>query len=268
MASDPPTAPPALDYATRPPAGRRALRRALRLWPAWLLLIATGLGIAYGPRAWERYQLLRLQEACMTAELPADRPVLGPDRPPTRPGLAGATPRVTTVKDPRWAALEAWLPLGQPLATRMPTAFLHERLTPSGHRRLVCVEALSGGGEPFTANRYFAVAFSITVIDPAGPLRDARATLGPYAVCFVQVPEGLLPIDTSHEPATVWPGRPDAADPTRFSIPVSWVGVTGRVDFRLEDDESVTLRIADPAAFLDAATAAATAALSAQAPAR
>src|SRR4051812_31673275 len=108
--------PPALDYAPAPGARRRLARRVLRWWPAWLLLVAVGLGIAYGPRAWRRYQLLKLQEACLTAELPQDRPV-EEDDPAAAAALMAARPGEYVLRsdgcavrvDPRWAALAAEL---------------------------------------------------------------------------------------------------------------------------------------------------------------
>ncbi|MEZ0266713.1 MAG: hypothetical protein ACAI43_18450, partial [Phycisphaerae bacterium] len=151
-AGDRPAAAPPLGYAPKPSAGRRALRRGLRLWPVWVPLLLVGLGVAYGPGAWRHYRLMRLQAACMTAELPADRPVYVQDydeasaliaeRPAEyRRDPMGQAERV----DPRWAALAAAAGVAAwtvPPPYSAATAYCHERHTPDGRARLVVVEGV------------------------------------------------------------------------------------------------------------------------------
>lgn len=88
-----------------------------------LLLIVVGLGIAYGPGVWRRWQVLRLQEACMTAEMPADRRVSERDSAAAGaliavwPGKYQLAPAGRVVRVAfRWVALagELGLPAGRP----------------------------------------------------------------------------------------------------------------------------------------------------------
>src|SRR5687767_516862 len=104
---------PALDYASPPTARRRWKRRRRRAWPVGLLLVVVGLGIAYGPGVWRQWHVLRLQEACMTAVLPADRPVYEDGKVAVR-ALVAAWPGEYQLNrweggavrvDSRWAAL-------------------------------------------------------------------------------------------------------------------------------------------------------------------
>jgi len=246
---------PALDYAAPPSARRRWMRRLRRGWPVGLLLIVAGLGIAYGPGVWRRWQVLRLQAACLTAEMPTDRPVLEAD-PVAAQSLVAAWPGEYQLDrwgqavraDPRWAALAGALgvppwPYVAPGST-LATLFCHERHTPDGRRRVVVVEGW----------------VNVTVIDPAAwpvgdgprvvwrelalgqsaandPVRDATRGL-----------QGPLP----HHSA----GVPDPADPARFTAPFVWNGVPGTWEYRLGNDDRVMMRLLDPAGFIVRANAA------------
>src|SRR5690348_11241488 len=125
-----PAAAAALDYAPSPPARRGVLRRGLRAWPGWLLFGLVGLGVAYGPRAWRRYELLRSQGACLTATLPADRPVNERDPEAARallatyPGEYRGPAWLAARVDPRWAAFAPHLNLRPlpPVLTVVPLA--------------------------------------------------------------------------------------------------------------------------------------------------
>ncbi len=229
---------PALDYASPPSARRRWMRRLRRAWPVGLLLIIAGLGIAYGPGVWRRWQVIKLQEACMTAELPVweEDPTAARALVAAWPGEYQLTRSGWAVRaDPQWAALAATLDvpawpnvtLGYPL----DTLFCHERRTPDGRRRLVVVE----GG------------LHCTVIDPAAwPVGD-----GPRVVWREQVEwdaaggAGIFMMG----PSRIGAGVSDPADPTRFTAPFVWYGVPGTWEYRLGNDDRVTMRLLDPDGF-------------------
>ncbi len=129
-----------LDYAPAPSARHRWMRRIQRWGLALLVLTTIAVSIHYGPVAWKRYQLLQLQEANMTAELPQDRPVWEEDL-AAAAALMAAYPgeyqrddfgRAMRI-DGRWSKFIPELKMR--LMSKDATTFLHERFTPSGQRR-------------------------------------------------------------------------------------------------------------------------------------
>ena len=248
-----PASPPALDYAPYPTARRRWMRRLRRVWPVALLLIVASLSIAYGPGVWRRWQVIKLQEACMTAELPTDRPMWEWE-PVAAKALVAARPGEYELNsdgfavrtDSRWAALasvlgvRAWVDV--PSGSARVTLFCHERHTPDGRRRLVTVEGW----------RY------CTVIDPVawsggdGPRVVWQEKLG-YAPAITDA------IDASgglSGPSRFMAGVPDPVDPTRFSALFVTRGVPATFEYRLGNDDRVTMRLLDPEGFIARATAA------------
>ncbi|HYE19342.1 MAG TPA: hypothetical protein VEA69_12910 [Tepidisphaeraceae bacterium] len=237
MASDSPASPPALDYAAGPPARRRLLRRAARLWPAWLLLLLVGLGIAYGPWAWTRYRVHRLQEACMTAALPRDRPVCETD-PAAARALVAARPGGYRLDrsgwairpDPRWAALATELGVPAPAsATTAATVFVGERFTPSGARRLVVIQHDGGAA----------------VIEPGGWTRPPRVAWRGVVRAWEDDPAQWAAL----EPKTTFAGTADPADGSRWTVGFTLRGVPGTWEYRLYDDGRISKYLVDPTAF-------------------
>ncbi|HYE17993.1 MAG TPA: hypothetical protein VEA69_06095 [Tepidisphaeraceae bacterium] len=230
-----------LDYA--PTSRRRGLRLALRLWPVWLLGVVAGVGVAYGPGAWRHCKLMRLQAACMTAQMPQDRPAEETDPAAAsallaawpaeyRTGMNGSAARV----DPRWAALSA--ELGMPPWPSGPapssTAFCHERHTPDGRRRLLVVEGFG----------------AVTVIEPgrwAGA--DPRVLWRAHADGWGTAYAACHPAFGETGPTRVMGGSPDPADPSRLTVRFIMSGVSGTFEFRLTDQNAVAIRLLDPGGF-------------------
>jgi len=247
--SDPPT--PALDYAPVPSATSRRARRLLRLWPMWLVLIVAGLGIAYGPWIWRHYRLTRLQEVCMSLEMPTDRPVCEIDPAAattliaTRPGeyqrdRFGGAVRL----DPQWAALaaEMAIPTSPSQAPGAPAAtmFCHERFTPNGQRRLIVFDT-------------FGI---VTIIDPAkwlgpNPRVISRAGIEPDAPSS----QALRATQRLVGPNFYGAGIPDPSDRSRWTAPFVYNGVPGTWEYQLANDDTVTMRLVDPAGFIQRANA-------------
>ncbi len=236
-------APISLAYEPRRKAvWRRWRRRAKRLVLAGIL---AGMGLAgwkYLPQAWEHWQILRAQDRCMVAELP-DRAVYDSDPDRAKALLArwpgeyqsmgsSAAGRV----DPRWKDLAGRLGLAAP-AGNSATVFLHERMTPSGKRRLVVVEKAGLG---------------VTVIEPAGSWNAANAnqseitkTSGPGFTKLNPLfniwdpTRGML--DAS--PVRISPGVCDSSDPTRFHFSISIAGVEDQLDGQLQNDGTVYFEV-------------------------
>lgn len=237
-----------LDYAPPVSGRRRAWRRVWRAWPVWLLLLQVGLSIAYGPAAWRRWRLLRLQAACLTAELPRDRPVYENDTAAAaallaaRPGEYRRDQGSALRTDPRWAALAAEIGTATgtvPGVPGRPTAFCHERRTPDGRRRLVVVEHW----------------MEVLVIEPAGAFGGPPTVLAHqrYWRMF-----GTLSSYTEGLPPSirVGAGLPDPADASRFTMPFVFYGIAGTYEGRLGDDDRVTIRLLDEPGFAARAKAA------------
>src|SRR3954453_23613510 len=139
-------APATLDYA--PPLKSGRWRRRLVRWSLALLgLVAVGIIIAKREWILARWQLHRLEHACMTAELPTERPVCeqggGPDGAAEmlareHPGeyVYKSRPDIAARAGPRWTALSSRFRITGTYWNDA-TVFLHERRTPSGRRRLV-----------------------------------------------------------------------------------------------------------------------------------
>ncbi len=108
-----------------------------------------------------------------------------------------------------------------------PTIFLHERFTPSGGRRLVVMENLSQVyiielSEAFHDVRRWMRNGTRMDQSTINALADARPLLD------------LFQIDA---------GQSDPADPSRFTVPFKIREVTGVLEYRLTDDDLVTVRL-------------------------
>lgn len=141
--------------------------------------------------------------------------------------------------DRRWVALagELGLPAGRSPSSGVPlgTVFCHERQTPDGRRRLVVLEGRR-----------------CTVIEPGvWPVGESTR---------VARREGLYPNEKSDRalatvfgltgPSHMSAGVPDPADPTRFTVPFVNFGISGTFEYRLGNDDRVTVRLLDPESFL------------------
>jgi len=233
--------PPSLNYAPRPSTPRRWLRRLRRYWLLEFLAVLGALCIVYGPRAVRHWQLLRLQEACLTAHLSgADVPVveLNPNCAQVflesqRSGYISenGSRGVRRPVDSRWLAFTTELngcKVAKALWAPNGTLFLHERRTPSGRRRLVVVQTDD---------------FHVTVIEPAGMVSD----IGAVNESHLSKPFNASAFSFDHLynfqgmwSTSISAGVLHASDPSRFSFRVTALGVEGWIDCQLQDDSTVT----------------------------
>jgi hypothetical protein len=246
-----PALPPALEYAPAPSAGRRIARRVTR----GLLLLAVLAGAAaayrYGPAAWGHARLLYHQRQCLRYEAPPEAVVLD-DTGGSADGGAGALAlvklflggaRPTTAPTPGGPAcldpLVALLPAnavaaaGGPGVVAGPVAFMHERVSGNGTRRLVivspdCVHLIG----------------PVTTVEPAGVFRASGKVKGDVVSARTRVV-----ISSKMPHVRVFAGRPHPSDRARFTIPFEEDGRPDVVDGVLNDDGTVTLtRRSDPPA--------------------
>ena len=107
---------------------------------------------------------------------------------------------------------------------RHDVAFMHERISPGGHRRLIILSAdATGGGRIF--------GFWRTVLEPVS-LFSARHHN------FMAVMPEMFESDGDFR---VFAGQPDPHDPSYFTIPFELAGQPGTIDGRLDDSDRVTL---------------------------
>jgi len=248
-----------LDYALAPTAWQRRVRRFRRWSGITVIFICVGLAIVLLPKRYRRWQLLRMQDASLRADLPRNQRVYESDSAEARAlisrrseyywnGYDGAAR-----PDARWMQLSkqtdpAWACAGAASRTSA-TVFLHERLTPSGRKRLVVVEMLP---------RIHGPMMRVQIIEPATWTAGARLLTaellhmrGEGVFGFVQLADAGISVGSGRQ---MYSGQFDPSDPSRFSIPFCYLGVAGEVDCRLGDDDHVTADIAK--AYLERVTAA------------
>src|SRR3954469_25347336 len=140
-----------LDYAPKPRRRRALLRRLTALLLLLTLLYTTR---RVGPPAWQRIQFYRAQQQCLNHTAPADEVVFDSTAAPRdaatyafhhllSPDSAAPTMLTSPFRPqpPALAALRRYFPAAPPDLLDAP-AFLGERVSPGGPRRLVVVSPL------------------------------------------------------------------------------------------------------------------------------
>jgi hypothetical protein len=247
---------PPLEYAPAPPKRRKLVRRLLVL----LLLIAVVTPLLYHRKPLtQRGHLLYWQRKCLIYTAPADQVVYeedgyNPSPLLNRPGYSGwPVPPAANAGSTRWpipptiATLPApplapyftagGLPPGWVAAPKGATAFLHERTSKTGHRRLVMIMRMPAHSAPF----HYAFGLTPFVSTPAG------ITTGPTyhyprtdAIIRVLSDWRFPPTDGLR----FYAGQPDPGDSSRFTIRYDLSGGSGEVEGRLNDDgQTVSLKI-------------------------
>jgi hypothetical protein len=210
-----------------------------------MVVLAGAVLLFYGPRVARHWELLKLQARCIEVELPADRPTVEWNEYvvrrllATRPNEYSAGSWTSAVRpEPRWQDYSTRLGIGS-FAEPRGTLFIHERCTPSGARRLVVVEGSA------IVSMMRGVLW-VTVVRPAGPLWGARVVVGQAiwepssSPPEVEVFEGGYGTD-----ARYGAGKIDPKDRSRFSVPMTVKGKVICLDFKLADDETVSVGARD-----------------------
>jgi hypothetical protein len=120
-----------------------------------------------------------------------------------------------------------------------PIIFLHERISPAGHRRLVCVRY---GPDPTTFQPEFIAGFDYdaSVATPATLTKPPSFAQRFYGLDSLSELVRTLPL------VRVYAGQPDPADPAHFTIRYQIWGQVDTLDGRLQDDDQVTLKPRHP----------------------
>ena len=206
------TPPPELCYRPAVPWHHRLPVRPL-VWCAAVAAVWLST-FTWGPQAWAKVQMLYWQSRCMSFAAP-------PKTPQSDVGLflagSGSIPH-------EWRRLHELLDGSPP--TSLGTVYLHERVSPSGNRRLVAVDVQRLPGcveEP--------VPFAITrVVLPGGLFARPRE---PVTNDSIYLLEGAVRV--------LW-GSSDSGDESHFTIAYQVEGGADiLIDGWLRDDDTVKL---------------------------
>jgi hypothetical protein len=246
-----------LEYAPAPPRWRRPARRIV----LGLIVLATTVCCwRWGPHAWHQSQLLYWQRQCLNfsastgtvvyEEEPTAATVLlrdpkyslyvlhrepgGPNNHPTTVQSAVVYPRclhaldaLTTSPMIPPASIFNWVGPGAIL-------YLHERISPAGHRRLVCVN-YAPDADNFRSDFMQDCNTDTCVASPATWTRPF--TLVPQ-VYF----DDILTWFPRRPPLVrIFAGQTDPNDPAHFTIRYQMWGQEDVADGRLQDDDQVAI---------------------------
>ncbi len=246
-----------LEYGTAPPPWRKRIVRIL-LALAFIAILA--FAWRFGPFCWHQTKLLYWQRQCMNFTLSPDTVVYEEDPiaaavllhvPNYSPYVLyrgeGSNNHPTIVQAAAlfpscWHTLGTFV--GQPIATHFSFGpggggagaiiFLHERISPSGHRRLVCVH-YAPDTPTFVQSFIEGYNYDTSAGLPATwtkPLTFARRL---YVL-------GVLSGFPRHPPLVrTYAGQPDPNDPAHFTIRYQMWGQEDVLDGQLLDNDQVTL---------------------------
>jgi hypothetical protein len=254
-----------IDYAVVPSKVRRVMRRTV---VPLLVVAAVMVAAKLSPRAYRQVRLLKAQAAAMRHAEPVDRVmfegngdagakllaslssdyyavdgvVAGPARagrkaPAAWDGLKAEFPELAQHMAAANAQYAAWMPPGVVDETVL---FLHEMRSPTGNRRLVALTVRPG----LWCNQPLRI--EALVIRPATPV-------SPAAILPSQV--DFDPAIWAKSPGSLYPGQPDAADPSRLTlafegrVSLALIGLERQepnrrvMEGRLNDDDTITVRL-------------------------
>ena len=190
-----------IEYAPRPNAGRKIVRRVAYGLATLVALIGASM---FAPRLRTNIQLWNLQRQCLRANPSADT-IVYDDNSDSRARLLAVDPQYMTDRakaSTMWFCKpweEFYAKLSPPGHRPMATLFIGELRSASGTSRLVVVEASGLSG----SNGLFLQA---TVIEPGSVMRP------PVILCTAMTTE------TFREPCHVFSGRLDKGEPSAVLV--------------------------------------------------
>jgi hypothetical protein len=247
-----------LHYAKAPSPWPRRVRRIL----LGLLLAAAGWACwRFGRYAWNQARVLYWQRQCMNFALPRGTVVY--EEEPTAaarllksaeyssyplrrsPGPSPATPvQAASLVPSCWRSLTAsaklpttsFLFVGRLSGKGAPAIiFLHQRISPGGHRRLICV---SYAPDTDTFQPAFIRSYDYDTYTATPATWTRPMGVPPMYGDGFDVKSGY----PRHAPLVrVYAGQPDADDPAHFTVRYQMWGQEDVLDGRLQDDDEVTL---------------------------
>jgi hypothetical protein len=257
----PPSPPIPLNYAPAPPRWRRPVWRFALL----MMVLAVGFcGWRWRAYAWDQAQVLYWQHRCMTFTAPPDMVVYEeeptaaavllnrPDyfsrrlRRPSGTNGSPATSIAASFTPLCWNRLQTLNPIPMThvldKSIGQPTAFLHERISPAGHHRLVCVNytPMSASFPPMMA-QFEGFEFYATALTPATfTTFSTPASTSYYSRCAPSAYPNKSPR------VRVYAGQPDPNNPAHFTIRYQMLGQDDVLDGNLKDDDSITFMPRNP----------------------
>jgi hypothetical protein len=219
-----------LDYAPRPHALRGARARRVAIVIGSLLLLASILWVA--PRAYRRWQVTQWQRQCLRYVAPPDRVVHETDpaeiprlvAPPLNYRGSLATGQAFYIP-PAYSNLVVSQSVG--------TAFLHERVSRGGERRLVAVDLFGGTMQP---NRTMSLNAVMLPIGRGG--RD-------WSLATMTTGDGTNISLQSGDKLRVFAGQVDPDDRSHFTIDYVLNGTRRTLDGWLVDGGTVKIETRD-----------------------
>jgi hypothetical protein len=236
---------PRLDYAPAPTFLRRRWKRIVGAMA--LIMCVAGAFVFRGElrAGWARYSYLRLQRSCLDLSPAADRIVF--DETPTAPALLLGTDYLgawrTSSSDPATALWrpelfkEYWPTVRRlyPPPDKAALLFLHERTTPSGERRLVCVMAwldvLLGTHQQFMTIGIYEIDPATWKNNPAQKNEVVRRIEGMFGPADPNRIDYAVP----RKPLRIFAGQADAQDRSHFTIEYEVGGERKMLDGYLRD---------------------------------
>jgi len=125
--------------------------------------------------------------------------------------------------------------VGSPSGTVAPAIiFLHERVSPGGHHRLVCV-TYAPDTDSFQPDFIAGYDYDTCAAAPATWTRPIATTPRSYIIDVMSAYPHRPPL------VRVYAGQPDPADPAHFTVRYQMWGQEDVLDGSLRDDDQVTL---------------------------
>lgn len=227
-----------LQYAPGAPARRRRFVR--RVLVGLALLVAAVVAWRYVPDAWQRWRVRSLAEQARTFAFPQGTVIYEGDPSGAGAAVVRADPpllaELAGVSERGGGALSIF---GTTSAPGRPLAFLHERTSPKGLRRIVALRIV---GVSYTSIDGGTVIVKYTSM-PLEP-REGQPPAA-HGVGEGRGPDlGLLPPSAAVEddgpaepgPIRIFAAEPDAKDPSAFHLPYEFAGKRKSTMFRLVDD--------------------------------
>lgn len=218
---------PQLDYAPKPTGLRGARARRWMHVAGGLLLLAVVLWLT--PRAVHRLRVTYWQKQCMTYTAPADQVVHETDPIEVARLLAPPTPYLGSIATGQAFLIPAAY-RNLVMSQSVGTAFLHERTSPQGERRLVAIDLFTTGIVPNNV-----MGFNATSFDPS------RAVRGPRALLTLTRGDGVTVTAQPGDSFRVFAGQPDQNDPSHFTIDYEHNGTRHTLDGWLKEDGLVMI---------------------------
>ncbi len=225
-----------LEYAPGGPVRRRRL--VVRVVLGLALLAAGGVAWRYVPEVWEGWRVRSITEAAMTHAFP-ERRVIYEERPGAS-AVVREDPKVlgelAGVTERGGGALSIF---GNTSAQNRPLAFLHERTSAKGLRRIVAVRIVGVSYTPADGGTVI-VKFTSMALEPREGLPPAAHGVGESQgpdLALLPASALVLPDGPAEPgPIRIFAAEADPNDAATFVLPYEVNGQRKSTTFRLVDD--------------------------------